>query len=87
MTPAEKEEIRMLIEMAYMPVAFANNRLNGMDFFETAVETLKALVRKRSTINKYEAAKVMMDFFNSQLDPKITESECIEFAQFIASKV
>jgi hypothetical protein len=38
MTPQAREEIQMLTELAYMPVAMKNKRYNGMDFLEVAFQ-------------------------------------------------
>ena len=43
MTLAEKQEIRMTIELAYMPVAWKNKRYNGEDFLKVAFNTMKIL--------------------------------------------
>ena len=84
MTLAEKQEIRMTIELAYMPVAWKNKRYNGEDFLKVEFNTMKILEAQNPNIEKLEAAKVMMEFFNSKLNPPISPDNLIGTAKLIA---
>lgn len=72
MSPQAREEIQMLTEMAYMPVALKNKRYNGMDFLEVAFQLKSELLRQNPSIDMEEAAMVMLETFNSKLNPKMS---------------
>lgn len=84
MTNSEKQEIRTIIEMAYMPIALKNNRYNGEDFLKVAFETMKILKAQNPDIDKFETAKVMMEFFNSKLNPPMSLDDLNGTAKLIA---
>lgn len=67
-----EQEIKMLFEMAYYPVMYANKRLNGGDFISVAIPVMDALRQQNNdeaTLRK--AAKIMVLEFNNLLNPKM----------------
>ena len=84
MTPQAREEIQMLTELLYMPVAMKNKRYNGMDFLEVAFQIKSELLRQNPSIDMEEAALVMLETFNSKLDPKMSRNDVEGMARMIA---
>ena len=84
MSPQAREEIQMLTEMAYMPVALKNKRYNGMDFLEVAFQLKSELLRQNPSIDMEEAAMVMLETFNSKLNPKMSRGDMEGMARMIS---
>lgn len=84
MTQAAKEEIMMLTDMAYLPVAQKNGRYNGMDFLEVAFQLKSVLLKQTPDIDMEEVALVMIEAFNSHLNPKIGRQDMEGMARMIA---
>ena len=84
MTPQAREEIQMLTELAYMPVAMKNKRYNGMDFLEVAFQIKNELLRQNPYVDMEEAAMVMLETFNSKLNPKMSRGDMEGMARMIA---
>lgn len=67
-----EEEVKMLFELAYYPVMYANQRLNGGDFLSVAIplmDTLREQIDDETMLKK--AARIMVLEFNSMLNPQM----------------
>lgn len=84
MSPQAREEIQMLTEIVYMPVALKNKRYNGMDFLEVAFQLKSELLRQNPSIDMEEAAMVMLETFNSKLNPKMSQGDMEGMARMIS---
>lgn len=68
-----EEEIKMLFQLAYYPVMYANNRLNGGDFLSVAIPLMDALREQTTDDDKLKkAARIMVLEFNNLLNPKMS---------------
>ena len=66
------EELKMLFEMAYVPVAQVMQRLNGKDFIGVAVPLLDSIRKETSDPRRIkEAAQMFVYCFNDMLNPKL----------------
>lgn len=67
-------EVKILFELAYIPVAQKRNRLMGQDFLAIAFHLMEEL-KKRNNNPKFIhiAANTMVQTFNDMLDPKMSE--------------
>lgn len=79
-----EEEVKMLFNMAYIPVMYANNRLNGGDFISVAIPLMDGL-RKEITdeILLKKAAKILVLEFNNLLNPKMSVQQMEDTIQMI----
>ena len=84
MSPQAKEEISLITELFYMPVAQKNRRYNGMDFMEVAFQVKNELLRQNPSTDMQEAALVMVETFNSKLTPKMSREDVEGMARMIA---
>lgn len=67
-----EEEVKMLFHMAYTPVMYANNRLNGGDFISVAIPLMDELKKEISSeASQKKAAKIMVLEFNNLLNPQM----------------
>lgn len=67
-----EEEVKMLFQLAYHPVMYANQRLNGGDFLSVAIPLMDALREQTDDEDKLKkAAHIMVLEFNSLLNPKM----------------
>lgn len=67
-----EEEVKMLFQLAYYPVMYANQRLNGGDFLSVAIplmDTLREQIDDEAKLKK--AARIMVLEFNSMLNPQM----------------
>lgn len=85
------EEVKMLFELAYMPVVHKNQRLNGEDFMRTAAPLMNELSKQlknesETTRNAYlkKAAHTMVHTFNNMLDPKMPNSQCDDLTKMLS---
>lgn len=70
------KEIKMLFELAYYPVMYANQRLNGGDFLSVAIPLMDALRQQINDENKLKrAARQLVLEFNNLLTPKMSVSQ------------
>lgn len=74
----------MLTEIVYMPVALINKRYNGMDFLKVAFQLKSELLRHNPSIDMEEAAMVMLETFNSKLNPKMSLEDMEGMARMIS---
>jgi hypothetical protein len=84
MTDGEKEEVRLLIEITYMPLALKNERYNGKDFLTTAFSLMDTLRLENPNLDRRGSAKIMVDFFNSKLDPKMHPLQHNGYIKFLS---
>ena len=84
MTNNQKEEIRTMLELAYMPVALKNNRYNGKDFLSVAFSLLDSLYTSNSNLDRISIATVMTDYFNEKLNPKMDSIQYNGFIKFLS---
>jgi len=71
------DEVKLLFEMAYLPVAHSKNRYNGNDFLEVAVKLLDEIRKRTNSMEEIkQAATTMVHCFNELLDPKLSYQEC-----------
>jgi len=71
------DAVKLLFEMAYLPVAQTKNRYNGGDFLKVAVELLDDIRKNTNSTNEIkDAATTMVYCFNDLLNPKLTAQEC-----------
>ena len=78
------EEVKMIFELAYLPVMHANQRLNGGDFLSVAIPIMDALrkeISNEAILRK--AAKTMVLAFNEMLNPKMSEQRINEGIQLV----
>ncbi|WP_304317520.1 hypothetical protein [Phocaeicola plebeius] len=67
-----EEEVKMLFQLAYYPVMYANQRLNGGDFLSVAIPLMDALREQIDDEAKLKkAARIMVLEFNSMLNPQM----------------
>lgn len=67
-----EEEVKMLFQLAYDPVMYANQRLNGGDFLSVAIPLMDALREQIDDEAKLKkAARIMVLEFNSMLNPQM----------------
>mgnify|MGYP003294207162 FL=1 len=83
-TKIMEEEIKMLFNMAYIPVMYANNRLNGGDFISVAIPLMDGLREQISdeTLIK-KSAKILVLEFNNLLNPQMDVHQIEELIQTI----
>lgn len=79
-----EENVKMLFQLAYHPVMYANQRLNGGDFLSVAIPLMDALREKTDdeAILK-NAARIMVLEFNSMLSPKMDVHQIDDFINAI----
>ena len=71
------DEVEILFEMAYMPIALERKRYNGGDFLEVAVKLLDELRKRTNSSEEIKrAASTMVNCFNNLLNPKLSYQEC-----------
>lgn len=83
-TKIMEEEIKMLFNMAYIPVMYANNRLNGGDFISVAIplmDELREQISDETLIKK--SAKILVLEFNNLLNPQMDVHQIEELIQTI----
>ena len=69
------DELKMLFQMAYVPVSQVMQRLNGKDFIGVAVPLMDSIRKETSDPRRIkEAAQVFVYSFNDMLNPKLTAS-------------
>jgi hypothetical protein len=67
-----EEEVKMIFELAYYPVMYANNRLNGGDFVSVAIPIMDALRQQLNDETKLKkAARILVLEFNNLLNPQM----------------
>lgn len=84
MNKASQEELEMLIEVAYMPVALKNNRYNGKDFLTVAFSLMDYLNRENPNFDRQVSAKIMVDYFNGLLNPKMNHMQYTGFVKYLS---
>ena len=63
-----EEEVKMLFQLAYHPVMYANQRLNGGDFLSVSIPLMDALREQTDDEDKLKkAAHIMVAEFNLQM--------------------
>jgi hypothetical protein len=78
------DEVKLLFEMAYLPVAHSRNRYNGNDFLEVAVKLLDEIRKQTNSMEKIkQAAATMVHCFNDLLDPKLSYQECNDMTNLL----
>lgn len=73
--------------MAYLPIAFFRQRLNGQDFIGVSVCILDYL-REQPNVNEDDieiAAHTMVHSFNDMLNPKMSENELDDLVQMLVN--
>lgn len=79
-----EEEVKMLFDLAYKPVMYANQRLNGGDFISVAIPIVDALRKQISDDSKLKkAAEIMVSEFNEMLNPKMSVQQIDDVIQLI----
>ena len=77
------EEVKIIFELAFLPIVAQNQRLNGEDFMRTAVPIMNELSKqlkdesensKNTKLRK--AAFTMVHTFNNMLNPKMPNNQC-----------
>ena len=84
MTNNQKEEIWVMLELAYMPIALKNDRYNGKDFLKVAFSLLDTINASNPDIDRISVATVMTDYFNEKLDPKMDAVQYNGFIKFLS---
>jgi len=70
------DELKMLFQMAYVPVSQVMQRLNGKDFIGVAVPLMDSIRKETSDPRRIkEAAQVFVYSFNDMLNPKLSYSD------------
>jgi hypothetical protein len=79
------EEIKMLFQMAYLPVAYANQRYNGGDFLSVAIPLVDECRRQKPNDEALikRACRTMVLTFNDMLNPKMPLDQINEFVEMI----
>lgn len=79
-----EEEIKMLFNMAYTPVMYANNRLNGGDFIGVAIPLMDELRKQISDeVLLKKAAPILVLEFNNLLSPQMDVHQIEDLIQTI----
>lgn len=79
-----EEEIKMLFNMAYTPVMYANNRLNGGDFISVAIPLMDELRKQISDeVLLKKAAQILVLEFNDLLSPQMDVHQIEDLIQTI----
>ena len=80
------DEVKLLFEMAYLPVAHSRNRYNGNDFIVVAVDIMDG-IRKQNVSQDVirQSAITLIKCFNEQLNPKMPKEDCIEMAKLLVN--
>lgn len=79
-----ENEVKMLFELAYMPVAYANKRFNGGDFISVAIPLMDGLRKQISDDAQLrKAAQVLVLEFNNLLNPKMDLHQIEDLIQSI----
>lgn len=69
-------EVKLLFEMAYLPVVQKRQRLMGQDFLAVAYHLMGELKKQNSDPDFIEdAAKTMVESFNGMLNPKMSRDD------------
>lgn len=86
-----EEEVKMIFELAYLPIVAKNQRLNGEDFMRTAVPIMNELSKqlkdesensKNSKLRN--AAYTMVHTFNNMLNPKMPNDQCEDMINMLS---
>lgn len=67
-----EEEVKILFQLAYHPVMYANQRLNGGDFLSVAIPLMDAIreqIHDEDQLKK--AARIIVLEFNGMLNPQM----------------
>jgi hypothetical protein len=71
------DEVKLLFQATYLPIAHARNRYIGSDFLEVAVKLLDEIRKKTNSSEVIKAsARTMVYCFNDLLDPKMPDTDC-----------
>lgn len=80
------EELKMLFQMSYVPVAKVMQRLNGKDFIGVAVPLLDSIRKQTSDPNRIkDAAQMFVYCFNEMLDPKLSFSDMNDMVSLLVN--
>lgn len=80
------DELKMLFELSYMPVAQVMQRLNGKDFIGVAVPLLDSIRKQTSDPNRIkDAAQMFVYCFNEMLDPKLSYTEMNDMVKLLVN--
>ena len=80
------DELKMLFEMSYMPVAHVMQRYNGKDFIGVVVPLLDSIREQTSDPNRIkEAAQMFVYCFNEKLDPKLSFSDLNDMVSLLVN--
>lgn len=78
------QEIKTLFMMAYYPIMYANNRLNGGDFLSVAIPIMDDIKQRLSDEKDIKnAARIIVLEFNNLLNPKMSVQQIDELVQTI----
>lgn len=79
-----EEEVKMVFQLMYLPVAQANQRLNGGDFISVAIPLMDELRRQNpNEVLLKKAARIMVMEFNNLLNPKMPVHQIDELVNLI----
>lgn len=79
-----ENEIKMLFELAYLPVVHQNQRLNGGDFLKVAFDIMDALRKQQiSDLKINDSARTLVHCFNNLLNPKMSLKECDDMTHIL----
>lgn len=79
-----EQDVKLLFELAYHPVMYANNRLNGGDFISVAIPIIDALRKQGyNETDLKKAARIMVMEFNNLLDPKMSGHQIEETVKMV----
>lgn len=80
------EEVKLLFQMAYLPVAHANQRLNGGDFLSVAIPLMDELRKQNpNEVLLKRAARTIVLEFDNMLNPQMSVNQIDEFIQMVYS--
>ena len=78
-------EVELLFEMAYLPVAQKRQRLMGQDFLAVAYHLMEELKKQNSNpVFLEDAAKTMVESFNNMLNPKMSRDDMDGMIDYLA---
>ena len=79
-----EEEVKSLFKLAYYPIMYANQRLNGGDFLSVAIPLMDAMKERTSDeIVLKKAARIIVLEFNDLLSPKMSVQEIDNLIQLV----
>jgi hypothetical protein len=81
------DEIKILFEIMYLPVAIANNRYSGEDFIKVGVDIMRE--SKRNNVfdeHKYLIANTLIDEFDEKITPKLNKEQKDNLAYILTGK-